>query len=357
MKQNKYTQLILDAFSTLEGHDLLVERVEMSINIFENVDKQCIDENKIFGAEVKILSNNNGIVKVFSKMFMNKLSINEKFDTESFHHSQDPKCSFCKYRRRLNPLPRFEGPKETKMRPGELSREGFLGINDRLEEIIKKDKETLEKLGITHKQIADRIESITGQAKRIAYLDNGKKTKYIVEKIFEVELIGWMGYQNCPYGCKDTGSYDYKIKNLEFGKTLFAPELIVHLIKKHSFFEGNTKYRVDPQKAVKILEIKQGVDYTPKKAKEFIWSLKSASSKISKLLFPMCAEADFEATGKINLSENCKIFYNEKKVLILSEKRHELNEPLIINGIKLKEKFFEGQALYEKRELEYYILK
>jgi len=52
-----------------------------------------------------------------------------------------------------------------------------------------------------------------------------------------------------------TGCMDYHVTNSD-GDELFFSELHIHLIKAHHFFEGHTKYRLDPEKCIKFLGIK-----------------------------------------------------------------------------------------------------
>ena len=47
---------------------------------------------------------------------------------------------------------------EARMRPRRASREGFLGPTESLEQILREDAETVRRLGLTHGQIADKIE-------------------------------------------------------------------------------------------------------------------------------------------------------------------------------------------------------
>ena len=52
------------------------------------------------------------------------------------------------------------------------------------------------------------------------------------------------------------GDIDFVITNNRTGETLKGPGLIVHLIRDHHFFEGKqSPYRVDPEKAARVLEL------------------------------------------------------------------------------------------------------
>jgi hypothetical protein len=45
----------------------------------------------------------------------------------------------------------------------------------------------------------------------------------------------------------------------------------VHLIRDHHYFEGNTEYRLDPNLAIEVLEIKPGIDYRLKVIGDQAW--------------------------------------------------------------------------------------
>ena len=175
---------------------------------------------------------------------------------------------------------------KTKMRPGNLSMQGFLGIDEDLETILTEDKNTLKKLGVTYLQIADKIERILLTALSLQQADPKswmqKRTPfpnlyepqsiphfsrnelpdlnkgYLIGK-FHVFLMQWRGVQECPWGCNvdpTWTSIDFMILNRESGDSFTGPGLIVHLIREHNFFEGKqTPYRVDPQKVMQVLEI------------------------------------------------------------------------------------------------------
>ena len=55
---------------------------------------------------------------------------------------------------------------ELGMRPGRKSQEGFLDRQERLSEVVQRDLATLDRVGITCEQIADRLESLVEQERR-----------------------------------------------------------------------------------------------------------------------------------------------------------------------------------------------
>lgn len=141
--------------------------------------------------------------------------------------------------------------------PGNASVKGFLANGEDFNQVRQRDLDNIKYTGITCTQIADRIESIL----------RGQCTEQFI-----VNSTSYWGYQNCPLcnpdekdECDDDCRSDNEsiIINKKTKEQLFIPGLIIHLIKKHQFFEGNTPYRVDPLKAIRILDINPNIDYKP----------------------------------------------------------------------------------------------
>lgn len=174
---------------------------------------------------------------------------------------------------------------EKRMRPGQYSQGGFLGLNESLETIITQDSKTLEKFGINHEQIAAALEKIVTAAREqeeaLPYEERFKRRTdfpnlYRPEKNplfsraslpdlnlgyrvgrFQVFFVLYRGFQVCPWDeCGDMGGFDFMILNRDTGESITAPALIIHLIRAHHFFEGaDSPYRVDPGKVIRILEL------------------------------------------------------------------------------------------------------
>ncbi|MEK6868944.1 MAG: hypothetical protein AABX74_01835 [Nanoarchaeota archaeon] len=157
---------------------------------------------------------------------------------------------------------------------------GFLGRDESLLNVIHEDEEAVARLGVTHDQIADRIEyfiiqygvefskimrdiGIMPLKERIAA--HKAFNRYIVVDPFHLasdnsdNITGGRGIQECPWldGVGDYGDKNLRFDNLRLGETLSFPGLIVHLIREHHFYEGKqSPYRVDPTSAMRVLEIK-----------------------------------------------------------------------------------------------------
>lgn len=181
---------------------------------------------------------------------------------------------------------------EKRMRPGAYSKGGFLGQTESLEAVIAKDTQTLRMLGVSRGQIADRLENILQcvldqrddllqsdyseyrqreAESRIPDLyhpqsvphftaDNLPSTDvgYLVGDKLQVFIAQYRGLQECPWGCDSVrwSSFDFLILDRKSGRYVTGPGLIVHLIRKHHFFEGlESPYRVDPTEVVHVLEL------------------------------------------------------------------------------------------------------
>ena len=178
---------------------------------------------------------------------------------------------------------------EFRMRPGNWSEGGFLGPHERLMEVIREDDETLKRIGVTHEQIADKIEELV-KAGREWYGIVGRVLIKLGDELedwiegfrglrlgpsdipfvvgnFSITVKRYRGYQLCPWA-KDHdhlctvgsgpryGDTDFVITNNRTGEELRGPGLIVHLIRDHHFFEGKqSPYRVDPEKAARVFKL------------------------------------------------------------------------------------------------------
>ena len=171
-----------------------------------------------------------------------------------------------------------------RMQPGRMSQVGFLAVGEKLVQVCQKDAETLKKLGITFEQIADRLEVVIMKAR---FLRQGYGTPLIDDKIAVPPYLSTGGYQECPFSKNDDhicgkGSSMISIYNLNLKKGIHnITELHAHLIRDHHFFEGSTGYRLDPELAIEVLDIKPKVDYKVKTISEAVWRNSGSESSIS----------------------------------------------------------------------------
>ncbi len=147
---------------------------------------------------------------------------------------------------------------EARMRPGNFSHKGFLGVGESLREVLEVDARTLEELGITAQVLANRL----GDLLEIT-VDSGKTRvgRYMIR------VQRYKGPQICPFAPEPFenpcpagevirfASIDWSIKNTRNHVQLSGPGLIVYLIGAHSFFEGKEfPYRVDPRCLAKLVD-------------------------------------------------------------------------------------------------------
>jgi len=174
------------------------------------------------------------------------------------------------------------------LRPNRYATSGFIGENDRLGTVIKKDAELLQKLGISRHKLADRLEAAMLVAKEQSIqregwevdpekhasmkitAEKGLGTFNIADLPFGMEFITSHGTQWDPFhptmGNPSTGAHtDYfistKERNLQVMWEMLnnnSTEVIrfcaLHPshIRRMCFFE-NTSYRLDPELVVRFL--------------------------------------------------------------------------------------------------------
>lgn len=176
------------------------------------------------------------------------------------------------------------------------SMDGFISSGESLRKVVEKDNATLDKRGITHKQIGDKIECLIEQYLRQMDLQRHGRAgaspdDRSYEGRFRIEGLFYLGGQTCPFFkqeslegaelCGVGSSSDYAIENIKTGKKLGPiSHLIPHLIRQHHFFDGNVNYRVDPETAIDVLELKPRASYAPKWETEYVWEWKDGDDKL-----------------------------------------------------------------------------
>jgi hypothetical protein len=171
---------------------------------------------------------------------------------------------------------------QERMYPGEYSMVGFLAPNEKLVDIIEKDRLYLESVNITYDQIADRLLVIEEKHR------HNHQSKSIIENKFEVSMVQYKGIQECPFQNYNLdnkthyeyGSADITITNLKTNKTIKFGSLMHHLIRSHHFFEGSILFRLDPKEVIEVLEIIPGVNYAPIYKYKYTWNFSASDSNI-----------------------------------------------------------------------------
>lgn len=137
-----------------------------------------------------------------------------------------------------------------RMAPGVLTLNGFLGDDKRsINEIIADDEYTLNQLGISAEELAERMEFF--QSKSFDSFDGS----ITIEGVFDVETEVVRGYLPCPF--MHSGIYRKSftiVTNKATGKSVRYSALNIHLIKAHHFFEGkNSHFRLEPTDLINTL--------------------------------------------------------------------------------------------------------
>jgi len=137
------------------------------------------------------------------------------------------------------------------MQAGKLTAEGFLGTDTRnLTEILLADQAVVNELGLTFKEIADKMQAIT---------DIGlKMTEAVlpVNEEFAVQVDEYMGFIPCPFADNyQAAKRNTLLKNRRTGAAVHWSDLNIHMIREHGFFEGVGSYfRLDPAYLISFLK-------------------------------------------------------------------------------------------------------
>lgn len=133
---------------------------------------------------------------------------------------------------------------------GALCRGGFLGTDHRdVREIIAVDSAAVNRLGLTHERIADRLgdilERAMGRYGNPADVGDGLTAVYR-------EAMGripcpWPHYTLAPKG-------EVELFEEAGGRTFLFSPLSVHLIGAHGFYQGRgSRYRLEPEELAAVL--------------------------------------------------------------------------------------------------------
>ena len=141
---------------------------------------------------------------------------------------------------------------QERMRPGVITRDGFLG-NDRrnLIDILQDDDAEVKRRNLTHKQIAERMLQLRESGKR------GLGEFISVPPHFEVRVDSVRGKLPCPF--KHPGlirKTNVMVRNLNLNREITYTDMHIHMIGEHGFYEGRgSVYRLEVKDIVEVLEI------------------------------------------------------------------------------------------------------
>jgi hypothetical protein len=144
---------------------------------------------------------------------------------------------------------------ETRMYPGQYSDEGFLQTGESLFEICENDRQYLQSINITYKQIVDFLTSLI------------KKWK---DPRYKITEVSYLGFQECPFqnyllddeDHNEYGDSDITITDKTTGESITFNTLLLHMIEAHHFFESPlVSHRLDPKKIIEMFNLQPKVSY------------------------------------------------------------------------------------------------
>jgi len=141
---------------------------------------------------------------------------------------------------------------QRQMRPGVITRDGFLGSDARkLADILEFDNAEVNRLGLTHEGIAARMRELR---------DAGRKGIGLATRVdphFEVRVDSVRGKLPCPFGHAGlVQKMNTTVRNLAGGREITYTDLNIHMIGGHGFYEGRgSAFRLEPSELKEILEI------------------------------------------------------------------------------------------------------
>ncbi len=144
---------------------------------------------------------------------------------------------------------------EANMQPGVITLHGFLGGDERdLATIIDADNAVVRRQGLTHEQIAARMEELSKEGLK------GLGEFIKIESGFEVKVDSVRGKLPCPFGHPGIfAKVNTTVHNLKLDREITYTLLSSHLIGEHSFYEGKgSPFRLEPRDLIEILEIESG---------------------------------------------------------------------------------------------------
>lgn len=136
------------------------------------------------------------------------------------------------------------------MQAGVMSLEGFLGPDHRdLGQIIDEDDIAVRDLGLTHRQIADRMRRLKEKG------EAGLGEFIRVEPNLDVQVNSVRGGLPCPFGDKGlVPKTNITVFNLKTGEEVTFTDLSIHFIEKHRFYQGQgSRFRLVPEKLARVI--------------------------------------------------------------------------------------------------------
>jgi hypothetical protein len=141
---------------------------------------------------------------------------------------------------------------QERMKPGVITRDGFLGPDERnLIDILVEDDAEVKRLGLTHEQIAARMQELRDAGRA------GLGDLISVAPHYEISLDIARGKLPCPFGHRGLIRKSMiLVKNLEKEREITFTDMNIHMVGEHGFYQGRgSSFRIDIGDLVDILDI------------------------------------------------------------------------------------------------------
>jgi hypothetical protein len=141
---------------------------------------------------------------------------------------------------------------QERMKPGVITRDGFLGKDKRnLIDILTEDDAEVKRLNLTHKRVAQRMQELREAGKK------GLGNFISVAPHFEVRVDMVRGKLPCPFGHPGLiQKTNVQVRNLKTEREITFTDMHIHMIGEHGFYEGKgSTFRLEIRDIIDTLEI------------------------------------------------------------------------------------------------------
>lgn len=147
------------------------------------------------------------------------------------------------------------------------STEGFLDETERLIHVLERDNDFVLSRGLTHQKLAEPLFYImnlfmqkdvlgnpeyslvsNGNLCQLPFILNGEK--------YLATISAWPMVQHSPFFDQMTSSVDINVLNLCRMQRVSFSGMAALTIQRYGFYEGNTRYRVEPENVIKTFGLK-----------------------------------------------------------------------------------------------------
>jgi hypothetical protein len=145
---------------------------------------------------------------------------------------------------------------EVDMRPGGMSKSGFLGKEEGLLDVLAMDnKYVVEELGLTHQILAKHLHAM-GSIGLWRIKHKLDKAEFVYHgRRYTVEMQFTRGTQPSPFKDGTSSGTNAIVRNRDNGKQLSYALLVPYMIERYGFYEGKgTPYRVDPKEVLEVFD-------------------------------------------------------------------------------------------------------